>query len=193
MNHKLSDEEIAERKALIIDPCPWCPDTQPGVSVKLEGSSDDPYVVIEMKCPKCHVSRRYGPTEKEVQKHYSSRYSPNHEMIMALWPKLAKTWNWKTKPAPAKRAKKPQGKDMNHSIIVYGPQSCGKTTNAEALKKNFGLDKIVDEGKLGSLLKDGPALELRGVLYLCVDIPRKQALGMITMKYEDAARLAGIK
>ena len=33
---------------------------------------------------------------------------------------------------------------MNQSVIVYGPQGCGKTTNAEALRKHFGLRKYVD-------------------------------------------------
>lgn len=31
------------------------------------------------------------------------------------------------------------------SIIVYGPQACGKTKNAEALRAHFKCDSIVDE------------------------------------------------
>lgn len=30
--------------------------------------------------------------------------------------------------------------------IVYGPQGCGKTTNAEAIAKAYGCHKIVDTG-----------------------------------------------
>lgn len=31
------------------------------------------------------------------------------------------------------------------SIVVYGPQGCGKTRAAQALAKHFGLDTIVDD------------------------------------------------
>ncbi len=30
------------------------------------------------------------------------------------------------------------------SVIVYGPQGCGKTRNAEILKKHFGVNHIID-------------------------------------------------
>ncbi|SFM56371.1 AAA family ATPase [Nitrosomonas communis] len=31
------------------------------------------------------------------------------------------------------------------SVIIYGPQGCGKTTNAEKLAKHLGLSNILDE------------------------------------------------
>lgn len=31
------------------------------------------------------------------------------------------------------------------SIIIYGPQGCGKTKNAEKLRRFFGMDEIVDD------------------------------------------------
>lgn len=31
------------------------------------------------------------------------------------------------------------------SVIVYGPQACGKTRNAERLRKGFGLDRVIDD------------------------------------------------
>lgn len=34
---------------------------------------------------------------------------------------------------------------MNKSVIVYGPQGCGKTRWADRIAKNFGLDVIVDD------------------------------------------------
>lgn len=33
---------------------------------------------------------------------------------------------------------------MNKSILVFGPQGCGKTTNSHKLAQHFGLTKIVD-------------------------------------------------
>lgn len=33
------------------------------------------------------------------------------------------------------------------SVIIYGPQGCGKTRNAEALAKHFGLNHIIDDGE----------------------------------------------
>lgn len=44
------------------------------------------------------------------------------------------------------------------SVVVYGPQSCGKTTNAEAIAGFFGLSVVVDEYAGGELPKDALAL-----------------------------------
>lgn len=32
------------------------------------------------------------------------------------------------------------------SIIIYGPPGCGKTRNAERLRRHFGMHEIVDDG-----------------------------------------------
>ena len=38
---------------------------------------------------------------------------------------------------------------MNQSVIVYGPQGCGKTiVNSLAFAKKFGLNTIIDNGVL---------------------------------------------
>lgn len=50
--------------------------------------------------------------------------------------------------------------------VVYGPQGCGKTTNAEAIAKAYGCHKIVD-GDVVKLEKLGP-----GVLILCTEDPQ---------------------
>lgn len=34
---------------------------------------------------------------------------------------------------------------MNKSVIVYGPQGCGKTRYAERIREHFGLERIVGE------------------------------------------------
>lgn len=30
------------------------------------------------------------------------------------------------------------------AVIVYGPQGCGKSTNAEAMRRHFGVARVVD-------------------------------------------------
>jgi len=47
----------------------------------------------------------------------------------------------------------------NKSIVIYGPQQCGKTTNAEQLRETYRLDRVVDDW-------DGKDFEDEGVLYL---------------------------
>jgi hypothetical protein len=34
---------------------------------------------------------------------------------------------------------------MASSVYIYGPAGCGKTTNAERLKRKFGLDQVIDD------------------------------------------------
>lgn len=41
------------------------------------------------------------------------------------------------------------------TVIVYGPQACGKTRNSEALKRHFGCDRIVDDWNGRDALRDG--------------------------------------
>ena len=31
------------------------------------------------------------------------------------------------------------------SVIVYGPQGCGKSTHAELLREHFGMQRVVDD------------------------------------------------
>lgn len=35
------------------------------------------------------------------------------------------------------------------SVVVYGPQACGKTRNAQAIRRHFGLHAIVDDAVSG--------------------------------------------
>lgn len=34
------------------------------------------------------------------------------------------------------------------NIVIYGPQGCGKTRNAEAIKQYFGADFVIDSDDL---------------------------------------------
>lgn len=54
--------------------------------------------------------------------------------------------------------------------VVYGPQGCGKTSNAYAIAKAYGCDKIVDTGKTGqTYLK--PEQLAPGTLVLTIEEP----------------------
>lgn len=55
---------------------------------------------------------------------------------------------------------------MAKSIIVFGPQGCGKSLNAELLRKAFGLD-LVDDTTPSAL-----SMLPTGVLYLTEEIPK---------------------
>ena len=46
------------------------------------------------------------------------------------------------------------------SIIIYGPQGCGKTFNSELLRKYFGCDSVVDDGTLPSISQNDDILYL---------------------------------
>lgn len=35
---------------------------------------------------------------------------------------------------------------INKSVVVFGPQGCGKTLNAEKLRRHFGLQTVIDNG-----------------------------------------------
>lgn len=60
----------------------------------------------------------------------------------------------------------PATKSVNKSVIVYGPQGCGKTRNAEALLKGFKLERLVDGW-------DGSHHTHIGVLYLTNTVPAR--------------------
>ncbi|HHA2922774.1 TPA: hypothetical protein ACOFDN_001117 [Stenotrophomonas maltophilia] len=34
---------------------------------------------------------------------------------------------------------------MNRSVVIYGPQRCGKTSNAQELRAHFGLHEVLDD------------------------------------------------
>lgn len=34
---------------------------------------------------------------------------------------------------------------MTQSVFIHGPAGCGKTTNAEKLRKHFGLTQVIDD------------------------------------------------
>jgi hypothetical protein len=73
---------------------------------------------------------------------------------------------------------------MNKSVIVYGPQGCGKTRNAERIRKHFGLERIVDDF-CGII---GPAFD-KGILYLtCFDDPGYKKIGLRMISFAEVAQ-----
>lgn len=77
---------------------------------------------------------------------------------------------------------------MRKSIIIIGPQGCGKTTNTERFKKFFGLEKVIDDG-----LEKIPTglLAPEGVLYLVQQLPHAYRRRMLlTLTFEQAMSLS---
>lgn len=44
---------------------------------------------------------------------------------------------------------------MNESVVVYGPQGCGKTLSAKVLQSIYGLDVVVDDWDGAEAIGDG--------------------------------------
>jgi hypothetical protein len=69
---------------------------------------------------------------------------------------------------------------MKNSVVVYGPQGCGKTSNAEALLKRFGKKHLID-GWDGLSRLDDNVLALTDV-----EPPYGDDIGFV--KYSEAMR-----
>jgi len=60
-------------------------------------------------------------------------------------------------------------------VIVYGPQACGKTTNAQALAQAYGCTSVVDDWTPGEPIPAG-ALALTNVPGVPAAIPFAEAM-----------------
>ena len=65
------------------------------------------------------------------------------------------------------------------SIVVYGPQGCGKTTAKDALAEHFGMRHVIDDWVPGSPLPPD-ALALTNITGVKGAIDFKDALEMLT-------------
>lgn len=70
------------------------------------------------------------------------------------------------------------------SLIIVGPQGCGKTRNAKILKEHFKLENIIDTGTL--FLSPHKIPEF-GALVLCNDLPKSYSRYRV-MQYADAVK-----
>ena len=80
---------------------------------------------------------------------------------------------------------------MTASVVIYGPQGCGKSLHGPELAQHYGLRQILDEGL------DLTALELEGMpardhLVLCVERPRRVPSGVRVIPFDQAMREARI-
>lgn len=80
----------------------------------------------------------------------------------------------------------------NKSVFVYGPQGCGKTLNAPAIARHFGLQMWIDADDLA-----GRKPPLTNHLVLCVQDPRETGLvpadARHVLTFAEACRRVGIK
>ncbi|MGQ4801707.1 hypothetical protein ACUBIP_26235 [Escherichia coli] len=76
---------------------------------------------------------------------------------------------------------------MPRSVIVYGPQQCGKTRNKEALRQRLGLQTVVEYDEMA--LSEKRALRGQGVLYL-TNASKDQAYGIAARSEHDIIVIA---
>lgn len=76
---------------------------------------------------------------------------------------------------------------MNRSVIVFGPQGCGKGLAAQQIARAFGLGDVIDEWHPGA---EVPEL---GTLILANEDPQGDAGAATVMRFEEALKAAGIE
>jgi adenylate kinase family enzyme len=82
------------------------------------------------------------------------------------------------------------------SVVVYGPQGCGKTQHADRLQKHFGLHSVHEDFE--SLQRS--SIQATGTLYISNTDPLEseeglrivQSHGLRVWSFRDAMRDAGV-
>lgn len=75
-----------------------------------------------------------------------------------------------------------------NNIIIYGPASCGKTSNGDALRAFYGMKRVIDE----VTLFDCMTREMSGNLILTEqNLPGAEAFGRV-ISFDDAMVEAGL-
>lgn len=79
---------------------------------------------------------------------------------------------------------------MNRSIIVHGPQACGKTRNAVAIARHYGLSTILDDQDPHAL---PPGISMGTLVLTNVDLAGQHHIGLIRcIPYAQAAAASGV-
>ncbi len=73
------------------------------------------------------------------------------------------------------------------SVVVYGPQACGKTRNSERLRAAFGMSQVLDCGMFIGPVKVPP----RGALVLTNDRNIPAPPGVQRVAFSAAMRKVG--
>lgn len=69
------------------------------------------------------------------------------------------------------------------AVLVYGPQGCGKTTNAERLRRHFGCATVQDDG----LHLHGPQRKIvDGALHLTTERPANEVPDVRVLSFAEA-------
>lgn len=68
------------------------------------------------------------------------------------------------------------------SLVIYGPQGCGKTQHAVALAKHFGLNIIYDGWHFGE------RIPLMNVMALTNAEPQPEYAGLRVLSFDEAMR-----
>lgn len=80
---------------------------------------------------------------------------------------------------------------MKPSVVIYGPQGCGKSLHGPELADHYGVRHILDEG-LDAYVHKREGLPAHGHLVLCVERPRRLPPGVRVIPFDQAMREAGI-
>lgn len=78
------------------------------------------------------------------------------------------------------------GRAVAPTVIVHGPQGCGKTRNAQALRQHFGCTAVRDEGD--ECNHRGPMALQPGALHLMCELPRSVPAGVRVVPFDEAMR-----
>ena len=70
---------------------------------------------------------------------------------------------------------------MKPSIVIHGPQGCGKTRNAEALRVHYGLDRIIEADE-----RPHQMLPATGALVLTCRVSSLHATGLEFVPFDVA-------
>lgn len=79
------------------------------------------------------------------------------------------------------------------AVIVYGPPGCGKTRHAQALKKHFDCDKIVDDWDPNRAGITRNALHLTSIPMLPEEALKLSREGIRTHSFGYAMWLAAVQ